>query len=256
MAIGEAGISFYPAGGHNHDGQSSSLLDFSKYSVWDWEWDFITSATPLRAGRQLEHYQSFVQTIGEVVSQSVLTPAGLTLLPGSLLGSTIAAGTLAATSLHANSITADQISAGAITGDLLNANVVLVNQVIQSNNYSPNVSGWAIFGNGDAEFANTSIRGTLTAVELQIDENNFWEDDGFMLGGNTGIYTSNGNVRIGTNVIIEGTIIADQIAINNNNFWNDGGFALGGTAGIYTSDGVVRIGTSVIIEGDIVADSV
>jgi len=180
----------------------------------------------------------------------------LAIQPGSLGGGLLIANSIDATKIVANTITADKIATGTITGNLFSANVVLVNQVIASNNYSSGVSGWAIFGNGNAEFANTSIRGTLTAVELQIDENNFWEDDGFVLGGNTGIYTYNGNVVIGTNVVIEGTITADQIAIDNNNFWNDGGFALGGTAGIYTSNGLVRIGTSVVIEGDIVADSV
>lgn len=38
-----------------------------------------------------------------------------------------------------------------------------VNSIIQSNGYVAGSTGWAIKGNGTAEFANTSIRGTITA---------------------------------------------------------------------------------------------
>lgn len=257
MAIGEAGITFYSAGGHDHDGINSSQIDSTKYAVWDWEWNPITDSVPSRLIRQFQNYQKFETAILNVINQNILSPAGVQLLPNSLHGVSIISETITATQIAANTITANEIQAGTITGDLFNANVVLVNQVIGSNNYAPGVSGWAIYGNGTAEFDAASIRGTITAGAVNIGQDDFWNSDGsFMLGGANGIYTSNGVVRIGTSVVIEGDVLAGSIYINDDNQWNNSGFVLGGANGIYTSGGNVRIGTNVIIEGAVVASAV
>lgn len=257
MAIGEAGISFYSAGGHDHDGINSSRIDSRKYSVWDWEWDPITDSVPSRLIRQFENYQKFETAILNVINQNILSPAGVQLLPNSLHGVSIISETITATQIAANTITADEILAGTITGDLFNANVVLVNQVIASNNYVAGVSGWAIAGNGDAEFANTAIRGTITAGAVNIGAEDFWNSDGsFMLGGNTGIYTSSGIVRIGTDVLIEGTILADEIQVDEDNRWNANGFVLGGDTGIYTTANGIVLGDDVEIQGYVEAGAI
>ncbi|NDB56832.1 tail fiber domain-containing protein [bacterium] len=254
--MNESSIFFFPGGGHDHDGINSSLIDTFAYSMFDFSFE-IFSTNPLRAVQQEYNLIGFKQLVIDTVNKSIIEPSGLILQPGIVNGNAhIIAGTITGTEIAANTIAANNILAGTITADQLSANIVLVNQVIASNNYVPGVSGWAINGNGVAEFDSASIRGAISAAAVVIDANNAWDNTGFILGGNTGIYTSNGIVRIGTSVVIEGAIVADEIVIDANNAWDNTGFILGGNTGIYTSSGVVHIGTSVVIEGTIVADSV
>jgi hypothetical protein len=255
MTIGEAGITFYSAGGHNHDGINSSRINSTRYSVWDWEWDIITSAEPSRLLRQDLNYKNFTRSIIDIINNSILSPAGVRLQPGSLVGSAISANTITADQIQTGTITADLIRVGTITGDLFNANVVLVNQIIKSNNYVTGVSGWAIAGDGTAEFDSASIRGAITASAIIVNDDNFWSANGFNLGGDTGIYTDDGIVFIGTSVKIEGTIIAQQLAINEHNRWNAEGFILGGNTGIFTNNGVIYIGTDVVVQANVTANA-
>lgn len=45
----------------------------------------------------------------------------------------------------------------------------LIRSSIQSPNYVPGVSGWAIFKDGSAEFNNMTVRGTFNGTDFIID---------------------------------------------------------------------------------------
>jgi hypothetical protein len=162
----ENNIYFYPAGGHSHDGQNSSLIDATKYSVYDFNFGYI-SDNPVRRQFQINSFESLKQVIRDTVTDSILTPAGIVLQPNTLNGATIIARTIEATQIVANTITANELA----------ANIILVNNIIRSNNYSAGVSGWQISNTGSAEFNNVTVRGTVIASNGTI--------GGFTLSSNT-----------------------------------------------------------------------
>ena len=184
--INETGVYFFPGGGHDHDGESASLIDTNSYSIFDFPWTTEIGG-PDRKRRLENNYNSFKNFIITTVNDSIIRPAGIFFQPGSINASSdiitnsittnliqagaitadlIQANTITATQIAANTITANKIAAGTITGDLLNANVVLVNQAILSNNYVTGVSGWAIDGDGAAEFSNSIFRGTVVTSNI------------------------------------------------------------------------------------------
>lgn len=139
-------------GGHKHDGLSSSLIDVTKYSIYD----FIVGKTgdSSRQAAQQKNYDSLKGVISSIITTDILGPSGVRLGP--------------------NSVQSVNIAAGAITAGELAANIVLVNNIISSSNFdgtvaangvitSQGTSGWAITSAGSAVFSNTAIRGTLTA---------------------------------------------------------------------------------------------
>ena len=247
-------IYFYPGqGGHSHDGENSSFIDTTKYSLFDFSWGLL--GDPSRIASQTTNYNSFQNFIVETVNNAVLKPAGLILQPGTVNGDSdiisnsistkliaadaitaneIAANTITANEIAANTITAGQIAAGAITADELAANIVLVNNVISSSNYSPGVSGWSINSNGAAEFANTSIRGTITAnsvttpgIDIDSSGNLTSNASTFGIYANGAIFTSSNNFRVdasgnltANNASITGTINATDGYIGD---WEIGG---------------------------------
>ena len=78
-------IYFYPGrGGHSHDGENSSFIDTSKYSLFDFSWGFL--GDPSRLADQTRNYVSFENFIIETVNKAVLKPAGLILQPGTVNG--------------------------------------------------------------------------------------------------------------------------------------------------------------------------
>ena len=158
-AISENSIVFFQ-GGHNHDGISSSLINTDQYSIYD----FIVGKTGSneRQIKQQRNFDNLKTVISNIVINDVLGPSGVRLLP--------------------NSVQSVHIAAGAITANELAANIVLVNNVISSNNYVPNTSGWVLYSNGTAEFGAASIRGALVAAEVSIDALNFWEPGWFRVG--------------------------------------------------------------------------
>ena len=157
----ESSIIFYN-GGHNHDGISSALIDTAKYSIYDFTTNF--TGTDSRQITQNNNFRDFTNVISKIVKESVLGPSGITLSP--------------------NQVRAENISAGAVGASELAANIVLVNNFIASGNYVAGVSGWAISSNGTAEFANTSIRGTVVAGSLYINAYNQWYANGTIYVGN------------------------------------------------------------------------
>lgn len=140
--MSESSIVFSSGGGHSHDGISSSLIDTTKYSIYDFTTNFLGSTT--RQARQDANYKSFKSVVANIVKTDVLGPAGITPLPGS--------------------IKAIHIAANSITSNELAANIVLVNNIIRSNNYVQGESGWKIDSEGNAEFYNISALGYIGAT--------------------------------------------------------------------------------------------
>lgn len=252
--MNESSIYFFPGGGHDHDGENSSLIDTNVYSIFDFGWEIF--GDPNRQNRQTLNYNGFRQFVVDTVNQSIIQPAGVVFQEGVINGNAhIITGSITSNEIAANTITANNILAGTITANLLSANIVLVDQIIASNNYVAGVSGWKIDGDGTAEFDSASIRGAISAAAVVIDANNAWDNTGFVLGGNTGIYTSNGVIHIGTSVVIEGAIVADEIAIDGNNYWlSNGVFRVGNNSNVLYFDGTDLALTGNVTTSNLVAD--
>lgn len=191
-SISENSIVFFQ-GGHDHDGDTSSLLDVEKYSLYDFPVGFRGSNQ--RQLQQQSNFNNLKTVISNIVQTDVLGPSGIRLLP--------------------NSIQSVHIAAGAITANELSANIALINNVIRSSNFdgviaangvitSDGSNGWAITWAGDAVFDSTVIRGTITAGAISINANNYWLSNGVFRVGN------NSNVLIfdGTDLILTGEVNA------------------------------------------------
>ena len=179
--VSESSIVFYN-GGHNHDGISSSLIDTDEYSLYDWTVGYVGAGS--RLSRQEANFDALKNVIANVVTETVLGPTGIRLAPNSLH----------AISIVSNTITADQLA----------ANIVLVNNIIRSNNYVANTSGWAIYGNGFAEFDIAVIRGQIVADSIYINALNYWNSNGtFSVGAANNYMFYNG-----TNLELTGTVTA------------------------------------------------
>jgi hypothetical protein len=215
MAINESAVYFYPGGGHNHDGENSSLLDTSKYSVFDF--NYAVFGNPDRVAGQILNRYGWEQFIVATVNKSILEPAGLILQPGIINGAShIISESITANQIAANTITATQIAANTITANNLTANFVLVDQVITSSDWdgtydanglitNSGTSGWAISYSGEATFSNTIIRGTLVAGEVYINAFNYWLANGVF---NVGFDSNNVLSFDGANLFITGQIFA------------------------------------------------
>lgn len=184
-------------GGHKHDGLSSSLIDVTKYSIYD----FIVGKTgdSSRQAAQQKNYDSLKGVISSIVTTDILGPSGVRLGP--------------------NSVQSVNIAAGAITAGELAANIVLVNNIISSSNFdgtvaangvitSQGTSGWAITSAGSAVFSNTAIRGTLTAGALYINANNQWNANGTIIVGNPGDTTPGFAFSPTTGLAVTGKVTA------------------------------------------------
>jgi len=208
-------------GGHNHDGQSSALIDVSRYSIYDFVVGKVGSST--RQTTQQRNFDNLKTVISNIITTDILGPAGVRLAP--------------------NSVQSVNIAAGAVTASELAANIVLVNNIISSGNYVPNVSGWAINSNGFAEFDIAVIRGQIQADSIYINALNYWNSNGiFSVGAANNFMFYNG-----TNLELTGTVIATagQIAgwqISADNLVTGGNFAgsmqLGEFAGTNGAAGV------------------
>jgi hypothetical protein len=198
----ESSIIFFN-GGHNHNGVSSALIDVSKYSLYDLTTDFL--GTTARQEAQSFNYGKFKEVISRIVKEDVLTIAGIKLLP--------------------NEVKAENITAGAITADKLSANIVLINNVIRSNNFDGTVlangaittagtTGWAVSGQGQAVFDTSFIRGSLTASSvstpgIDIDSNGNLTANNFSLYANGFMYASGGNFQVDAS----GNLYAENVNI-------------------------------------------
>jgi hypothetical protein len=129
--------------GHKHDGLTSSLIDYTKYSMSDFVVYPLGSPGSVRRNMQERNLESLKSFIVDAIEDRVLNPRGIR--------------------IQANAITANEIASNTITAKELSANIVLINNVISSNNYVANTSGWSIHSNGFAEFGNATVRGTIVS---------------------------------------------------------------------------------------------
>jgi hypothetical protein len=194
--VSENSILFFQ-GGHKHDGVSSSLIDVTKYSIYD----FVVGKTgdSARQAAQQKNYDSLKGVISSIITTDILGPSGVRLGP--------------------NSVQSVNISAGAVTASELAANIVLVNNVISSSNFDGTVAangvitgqgtaGWAITSSGDAVFSNTAIRGTLTAGALYINAYNQWAANGTIVIGDPLASQPGFAYNVSNGLIIQGKVTA------------------------------------------------
>jgi len=246
-------IYFYPGrGGHSHNGNDSSFIDTSVYSLFDFSWGEV--GDPDRVASQRINYNAFRNFVIDTVNGSILEPSGLVLQPGMVNGTAhIIARSIEADTIAANTLTANEIAANTITSNEIAANFVLVNTIIASSDFNgtynvntfslsnTGTDGWAITSAGDAVFTNGLFRGSL-----EIGANDYWLSNGaFALGGNTGIYRNvGGGITLGANVTILGGVVASSVATpgididaNGNLTSNASTFGIYANGAIFTSSG-------------------
>ena len=190
-------IIFIPAGGHSHDGVTSSLISTEKYSIYDFSPTFVNSTqSQTRAIRQENNRLAFESLVVNIVNQSVLVPAGIRLAPDTLNASAIMANTITAVHVAANTITADEIAANTITANELSSNIILVNNIIRSNSFQSGVggNGWQIEYDGSAEFNDVVVRGNVFSTVGSI--GGWTLSSNSINSGNTYLY-SNGAITNG-----------------------------------------------------------
>jgi hypothetical protein len=239
--ISENGVSFFGAGGHNHDGVNSSLINTSSYSLFDFSPNYVGAQS--RISRQQGNRTAMEDFIVRVVNSQVLSPAGITLEPNTLNGKTITANTITATQIAANTITATQIAAntitanniavGTITGTQiangaignsqvnnvmsiinLQSNFVTTNATIQSTVYTAGAGGvgWAINAAGNAEFNNVTVRGTVVSGAGSV--GGWTINTSSLASGSTALY-SNGQATFGnTTLFSNGRITNGSLIIS------------------------------------------
>jgi hypothetical protein len=173
----ENSLSFFGAGGHSHNGVNSTLIDTTRYSIFDFSLGFVGSQA--RINSQSVKQRSFEDYVIRIINSQVLQPAGLSLDPDTLNGKTIRANTITSTEIQARTITSEEIRTATITANELTSNIVLVNNIIRSNNFdgtfhangvinSTGTTGWGISYAGSSVFNSATIRGRLTAGDIYI----------------------------------------------------------------------------------------
>jgi hypothetical protein len=221
--ITEMGVTFYRAGGHKHDGITSSLIDTSKYSLFDFDLSLSTDgADNTRELTRQANKNRFNQYVGNFVATQVLAPAGIVLpvdyVRGVNIGAdeitaqNILANTITANEIAANTITANEIAVGTITSNLLVTDFAVVNSTIRSNNFTYNANtgvgtGWAIYGNGSAVFVDGTFSGEIDIGGF--DNTSFHVDaSGNMWSGSANY--ANGKFKVSSlgDVVITGTLNA------------------------------------------------
>jgi hypothetical protein len=155
--INENQVIFRRDGGHKHDGLTSSLIDYTRYSVFDFlPYPIAPPGSPRRRFQDANEI-SFKSFIVSAIEERVLNPQGIR--------------------VQANAITAREIVAGTISANELSSNVVLVNNIIRSGTFNgtfhangvindSGTAGWAISHSGSSVFSNSIIRGTVTSGDL------------------------------------------------------------------------------------------
>jgi hypothetical protein len=217
--INENQVIFKRENGHKHDGLTSNLIDYTKYSIFDFP---VYPVAPVGTSRRrfedtnVKNLESFIIS---TVENRVLNPKGI--------------------AVQANTITAREIASGTITSGELASNIILVNNVIKSKNYNGTINsdgtitaqgnaGWAITHAGSAEFSSASIRGAIIADSVSTPGIDILSD-GSISSTNFNV-TASGDLTA-TNANISGTITATSGSIAN---WSINSSGLRNAAGIRT----------------------
>lgn len=211
IATNEGQITFKKVQGHKHDGITSSLIDATKYSMFD----FIATENTKDAKRSAtqQNNKKVLKTfIVSTIEERILNPAGIR--------------------IQANAITAREIVSGTVTADKLVSNIILVNNTIRSSNYtntSVSHTGWIISNTGNAEFNDVTIRGNIIAGE------------GFYNAANTALFANSGGYFSlkdkltwnGNTLTVRGTLqLSDGTSAQsvNANSGSIGGILIGGSS--------------------------
>jgi hypothetical protein len=185
--INENQVIYKKVDGHKHDGLTSSLIDYKRYSIFDFTVYPVAPAGTSRRSFEDTNVKNLESFIISTVENRVLNPRGI--------------------AIQANTITAREIASGTITSGELASNIILVNNVIKSKNYNGTVNtegnisargntGWAITHAGEAEFNNVFIRGNLIAGA------------GFYGESNTQIFANTGGFfSLGSNFTWTGSVL-------------------------------------------------
>ena len=165
----ESNIAFFAAGGHNHDGQNSSLIDASKYSIFDFDQGLIPTNSE-RAQAQQRNKINFEDNI-----KDILRTAGIELSANSINATQIIAGSITSTEIAANTITTNNLVSDILqssnysytSGVFSNAGtfIDLADGSIYSKNFAIDSSGNAYF-TGDISGSSGNFSGTLTGATL------------------------------------------------------------------------------------------
>jgi len=153
-------------------------------------YDYEVYATNSLSGTLLASGESYTTVFTVILSGSETTPSDLEGSPKVFYGRVrafdttgnegpwtplIASQPTLIDSAEITSLTASKIKAGTITSSIINLDGA--NSVIRSTNYVSGTDGWAIRGDGTAEFSAGVIRGTVKAGSVFIDANNRWKSD-------------------------------------------------------------------------------
>lgn len=153
-------------------------------------YDYEVYATNSLSGTLLASGESYTTVFTVILSGSETTPSDLEGSPKVFYGRVrafdttgnegpwtplIASQSTLVDSAEITSLTASKIKAGTITSSIINLDGA--NSVIRSTNYVSGTDGWAIRGDGTAEFSAGVIRGTVKAGSVFIDANNRWKSD-------------------------------------------------------------------------------
>lgn len=223
----ETNIAFFSAGGHSHDGSNSSLIDTSKYSIFDFDQGLIPTNSE-RAQAQQRNKINFEDNV-----KDILRTAGI--------------------ELSANSINATQIIAGSITTTEIAANTIttnnLVSDILQSSNYSY-TSG--VFSNAGTfiDLADGSIYSTNFAIDSS--GNAYFTGD---ITGSSGTFSgtvSGGSVAGGT-IDIGGSDSTSFHVDASGNMWS--GAATYASAPFRVSSSGALVASSATITGAVNATS-
>jgi len=239
-AVSETSIVFSSSGGHSHDGLNSSLIDTTKYSVWDFPVNTVYSTTP-RASRQNAHIDQFRNFITSHVADNVLGPAGVTLRDNIISANNIIAGSINSNLIAANTIVAGNIAANTITTDLL------ATDAITSLNYS--------YTSGDYSDAGTFFNlsdGSITSAQFAIDSSGNASFAGDISGA-SGTFTgdlSGSNISGGT-IDIGGSDSTSFHVDSSGNMWLGASTYAGAASKFRVSSAGVLTASSATITGTI-----
>jgi hypothetical protein len=252
--ITEMGVTFYKAGGHKHDGIGSSLIDTSKYSIFDF--DLSLSSSNSDANRDTVRRSNrtrFDQYISRFVTTQVLAPAGIILPVDSVRG----------VNIGANEITANEIAANTITANELITDFAIVNSTIRSNNFTYNANtgvgtGWAIYGNGTAVFVDGIFSGEIDVggfdnSSFHVDTGgNVWSGSGsfstapFRVYANGRVIAGNGGVDISTSGELS---VTGSTTVGGNLSVVGSSISLGSVGSSTSVSGTLNVSSSTSISG-------
>lgn len=223
----ETNIAFFSAGGHSHDGSNSSLIDTSKYSIFDFDQGLIPTNSE-RAQAQQRNKINFEDNV-----KDILRTAGIELSENSINATQIIAGSITTTEIAANTITTNN----------------LVSDILQSSNYSY-TSG--VFSNAGTfiDLADGSIYSTNFAIDSS--GNAYFTGD---ITGSSGTFSgtvSGGSVAGGT-IDIGGSDSTSFHVDASGNMWS--GAATYASAPFRVSSSGALVASSATITGAINATS-